>query len=371
MKKVLVVLLCVVFMTAFLVGCTGSTTPSTEPADSAGAQPAESKGAAEEQTSASQDSGAESGSPKLGVVMMDLTNPFYVNMMEAGNDAAKDFGSEVVWKSSEGTLDTQISLVENFIEQKMDCILIDPVDAEGIKPAIEKAGQAGIPVVTMGNLVDTEYNINTLYNDYNDTFRIGEIVAKQLGEEGTVGLIFGNVGNFVSDQRQKGFQDAIAQYPNMKLVEQPSNWDAAEGMSVAADMIASNPDIKAIHCVSDGVTFGVQQAIKQAGMEDKIFLTSYDGEKEASKKVEDGEFGLTLLTGSKRVGYWNIKVGTQLAKGEKLEDKVYLQSHFIMTDAFKKQVEDWGLAKDISIVDPQTGIKLFDDYRADLGPDAS
>lgn len=322
----------------------------------------------------SQQDNAENGNDSgddvvtIGVAMIDLTNPFYVNMMEAGDDAAEDFGAKVIWKSSEGTLDNQIGLVENFIEQGVDAILIDPIDTVGIIPVINQAGEAGIPVVTMGNFVDSEYNISTLYNDYNDTFRIGEIIAKQLGEEGEVALIFGNSGNFVSDQRQKGFEDAIAKYPNMSLVSQPSNWDAAQGMTVAADIMNANPNLEAIHVVSDGVTFGVLQAIQQAGKQDSIFITSYDGEKEASQMVEDGEIALTLLTGSKRVGYWNVKTGTLLAKGEKFDTKEYLSSHFVMTDEFKKQVEDWGLAEDISIIDPQTAIKYFDDYRADLGP---
>jgi ribose transport system substrate-binding protein len=355
-RKTLYVVMVMSLVLAMLVGC--SSTPTAQPSASAAesSKPAETSAAPAE------------GTVKIGVAMVDLTNPFYVNMMKAGDDAAKDFGAEVIWKSSEGTLDKEISLVENFIEQKVDCILIDPIDAEGIKPVINKAGEAGIPVITMGNFVDTQYNTSTLYNDYKDTFTIGNIVAKQLGEEGKVALIFGNSGNFCSDERQRGFEDAIKQYPKMTLIEQPANWDAAEGMKVAADMIAANPDLKAIHSVSDGVTFGIQQAIKQAGKEDSIFLTSYDGEQEASQKVKSGEIALTLLTGSKRVGYWNVKMGVMLAKGENVNKKEYLSSHFVMTDALKEKVLGWGLAKDASIVDPDTGYKLFDDYRADLGP---
>ena len=354
MKKTLCIVMVISMMLALMVGC--SSTPTTQTA-----APATESNQAPAAT-------ATQGTIKIGAAMVDLTNPFYVNMMTAGDDAAKDFGAEVIWKSSEGTLDKEISLVENFIEQKVDCILIDPIDAEGIKPVIIKAGEAGIPVITMGNFVDTEYNTSTLYNDYNDTFIIGNIVAKQCGEEGKVALIFGNSGNFCSDERQRGFEDAIKQYPKMTLIKQPSNWDAAEGMKVAADMIAANPDLKAIHSVTDGVTFGVQQAIKQAGKEDSIFLTSYDGEKEASEKIKSGEIALTLLTGSKRVGYWNVKMGTMLAKGENVAKKEYLSSHFVMTNELKEKLIGWGVAKDVSIVDPDTGYKLFDDYRADLGP---
>lgn len=45
---------------------------------------------------------------------------------------------------------------------------------------------------TMGNLVETDYNVNTLYSDYDDTYLIGKMVAEKIGGEGTVGLIYGN-----------------------------------------------------------------------------------------------------------------------------------------------------------------------------------
>ena len=164
-------------------------------------------------------SGEEGEKYVIGAAMYDLTNTFYVNMMNAGNEAAEDYGCEVIWQSSEGSLDNEISIIENFIQQKVDCIMIDPIDAEGIKAVVEKAGEAGIPVITMGNKVETDYNVNTLYNDYDDTYAIAKMIAEEIGGSGTVGLVYGNSGNYVSDQRQAGFKDAMADYPDITIVE--------------------------------------------------------------------------------------------------------------------------------------------------------
>ena len=297
---------------------------------------------------------ADDATYTVGAAMYDLTNTFYVNMMNAGNEAAEDYGLEVIWKSSEGSLDNEISIIENFIQQGVDCIMIDPIDAEGVKAVINEAGEAGIPVITMGNLVETDYNVNTLYNDYDDTYAIGKIVAEHIGGEGTVGLIYGNSGNYVSDQRQAGFEAAMKEYPDIVLVEQPGNFNADKGMTVAADMINANPDIKSIH--------SVLQAIQAAGKEDQILLTSYDGEQEASDYVGTGEFALTLLTGSKRVGYWNVKVAYDLCSGADIDKTQRITSYFVIGDDLAKEAIDAGLVDANRVLNPEEGSEAFNDY---------
>ena len=84
---------------------------------------------------------AEDGEYVIGAAMYDLTNTFYVNMMNGGDEAAEDYGAQVIWKSSEGSLDNEISIIENFIQQGVDCIMIDPIDAEGVKSVINEAGE--------------------------------------------------------------------------------------------------------------------------------------------------------------------------------------------------------------------------------------
>ena len=180
----------------------------------------------------------------LGIILIDLTNQFFVDMVEGGNQAAEDYGVEVIWKSSDGNIDKQISLMENFIEQGVDCILVNPIDSAALEGVIRQASEAGIPTVTMAGNVDVDTNYCTVYNDYENTKIIGDIVANLVGGEGKVALLYGNKGNLVSDLRQAGFQEAMAAYPNIELIEQPMNWDPATGLKAAQDIIAANPDLK-------------------------------------------------------------------------------------------------------------------------------
>jgi len=352
MSKFVGLMLAATMVLSMFAGCSNTQKPAeTKPAENKTAAPAKKK--------------------VLGVVMIDMVNQFFVDMVEAGNVAAKDYNVDVIWKSSDGNLDKQIALVENFIEQKVDCILVNPIDNDGLKPAIEKAAKAGIPTVTMAGIINAPNNYNTLYNDYEDTKVISKILANLVGKKGKVALLYGNKGNVVSDLRQAGFMDGIKEFTDIKVIEQPSNWDPATGMKATQDIIAANKDLVGLHSVSDAVTLAAYQAVKTSKKESQITVTSYDGNKEACEKVKSGDFKLTLLTGSKRVGYWNIKVGASLANGErpKVKDNtLYLSSYFIMNDDLKSKVKEWGLDKGISIITPDEGIKMAEAYREDLGP---
>lgn len=312
---------------------------------------------------------ADADKKVIGVCMIDFTNQFYIDMMEAGNVAAQDYNVDVQWKSADGSIETQIAQMENFIQQGVDAIAVNPIDNDALISVCQEAADAGIPIVVMAGLVNHEHAVNTLYNDYNDTYLIAKIGAKLVGEEGKVVLLYGNKGNIVSDYREAGYMDAMKDYPAIEVIEQPTDWDPATGQQVMQDLIAANPDLKLMHSVSDAVTIGAQQSILAAGLQDQILITSYDGNTAACELVEKGEFYLTLLTGSKRVGYWNIKIAAKMANGERPSESIlYLPSHFVMTDEFKAQVTEWGLAEGISILTPQEAIAMGEAYQADLGP---
>jgi ribose transport system substrate-binding protein len=307
---------------------------------------------------------------KTLIAMINLDHPFFANMMAAGALASQDYGIKLIWKSAEGSLEKQIAIIENFIQQKVDVIMIDPIDKKAIAPAVIKVHEAGIPVITAGNFVDTPYNVNTLYNDYQDFKTLTTMAGYYLNKQGNVVCLVGGPGNFVSDERQRGFEDGIKQFPNIKVLSlQPSDWDPVKGMKVMENWLTAYPEIDAFLCVSDGVTLGALEPIRASGRAADIKIFTYDGDIQSQQLIQKGEIVADLLTGSARVGYWNVAVGAMLARGVKVPQKVYLPTHFVMNPDTAQLLKDRGM--DLSKVDwvtPEQGMKLF--YRAaeELGP---
>jgi len=296
----------------------------------------------------------------IGMAMIDLTNPFFVDMMTGGNMAAKEVNAKVLWKSSEGKLENELAILENFIEQGIDCILMDPMDSEAVKPAIEKAYKAGIPIVTMGNFIDTPWgNISTLYNDYRDYYRLTKMLGYYLGQKGKVVHIFGKPGNFCSDERWRGFKDGVKEFPNIEVLSmQPGEWDPALSQRIMEDWLTTYPEIDALSVWHDGIMYSAVTAIKNAGRLDEITVISYDGDPESSQMVLDGELIADLLTGARRIGAWNVKVGAALARGEKLSQKLYLPTQFVIKKETLDLMRQNGFDEDIDWITPEEAIRI-------------
>lgn len=303
----------------------------------------------------------------IGCVMMNLTNPFYVNAMEAGNAAAEDWGAECIWKGADSKLEDQVALIENFVQQGVDAIFVDPMDAEGIIPAMKEANDAGVLCVSFGNFVDADFAYCVIYDDYNNMYKMGEIVGKYIGEKGTVANFIGSPGNYVSDNREAGFADGITEnYPDINLLpSQPANWDATLGYQQMAALLAAN-EVDAAFCMNDAVTYGILEAIEASGQDTLMF--SNDGDIEASELVKEGKIMIDVLTGAKRAGYYGIKTITQIVRGEITDQKNYLPSHFIMGDEMRAFCEENGLIDDISVLSPDEAIDAYNNYRDEFGP---
>ncbi len=296
----------------------------------------------------------------IGIAMIDLTNPFFVDMMTGGNIAAKEVNTKVLWKSSEGRLENELAILENFIAQGVDCILMDPMDSEAVKPAIEKAYNAGIPIVTMGNFIDTPWgNISTLYNDYRDYYKLTQMLAYYLDQKGKIVHIFGKPGNFVSDERWRGFKEAVKEFPNIEvLAMQPGEWDPALSQRIMEDWLTTYSEIDGLAVWHDGLMYSAVTAIKHAGRQDEITVVSYDGDPESSQMVIDGELIADLLTGARRIGAWNVKVGAALARGEKLSRKVYLPTQFVIKKETLDLLRANGFDEDLDWITPEEAIEI-------------
>ncbi|MBM7044090.1 sugar ABC transporter substrate-binding protein [Rhizobium lusitanum] len=302
----------------------------------------------------------------IGIVAIDLQSSFFVRMKEAGDVAAKDYGVTTSWQSAEGSLEKQVSLIENLISQKASAILVDPLDKNALIPVLKKAQEAGISVITMGNKVEAGENYSTLYPDEPDAAQTARALARSIGGEGEVAALIGARGNYVSDTREKGFTETIAkEFPNVKIVAiQPAGWDPSKGADVAQTWVSTYPDLKGIWSMSDTQLLGASSIAQAAGR--SLKYAGFDGDAEMGGLFGDGSMVIDVLTGAYRVGYWNIAVAARLAKGEKLPKDLYMPTYLVMTDAMAQTVNATG--DKINYVTPEKSQELAKDYSKEFGP---
>ena len=302
----------------------------------------------------------------IGVVAIDLQSSFFVRMKEAGDVAAKDYGVATSWQSAEGSLEKQVSLIENLISQHASAILVDPLDKNALIPVLKKAQAAGVNVITMGNKVEAGGNYSTLYPDAPDAAETARALARAVGGKGEIALLIGARGNYVSDTREKGFSDTLAkEFPNMKVVGvQPAGWDPSKAADVAQTWLSTYPDLKGIWCMSDTMCLGASSVAEATGKTLKI--AGFDGDAEMTPLFANGSMVIDVLTGAYRVGYWNIAVAARLAKGEPLPKDLFMPTYFIMTDAGAAELAKAGLTLDH--VTPEKAKTVATGYAQEFGP---
>ena len=181
----------------------------------------------------------------IAMIVKNNTNPFMNGVLNGFAKAATDIGFEAVLLSPQ-TADSnedQVRLVEDMIQKGVDAICIHPVDSNGIVPAIEKAWDAGIPVLIQGTRANTD-KIYGWYGTkyYDEATMIAEYACEKLGYKGNVIYITGPQQAQNAIDEVKATHDVFAKYPDMKLIEeQPGNFNRATSMSVTPMATHAHP----------------------------------------------------------------------------------------------------------------------------------
>lgn len=299
---------------------------------------------------------------KIGGCAIDMSSPLFVALVNASEQAAKDYGCSIVWKSGEGSLEKQISIIENYIEQGMDCILIDPLDAQGMAATVKKAQDAGIKTICMGNYVKADGNVSTVYNDVVDVQACVDLMVHMQGDNSKMAGIFGVQGNYSSDRRQEGFEAGTAKYPNVSKVIGYCSYNAAEGAKTAQDMLAANKDIAGMWIVDDTVAYAVQEVIKTVGLEENILVIALCGMDEAIAKVADGSMFGTNLLGGARLGYYNTALAIRMLRGEQFNEIEYFPCPIVVKQEIIDIVKANNIGPDSTWMTPEEAALIVNDW---------
>lgn len=311
--------------------------------------------------------GSEGEGGSVGVSAINLSLPFFVEMQEASEDIADDYGVDITWQSADGSIEEQINTIENFVAQGQDVILIDPINADALIDVIDRATEADVDVVTMGNKVEAEANHNTLYPDYDNWVELARTLGTHLEGEGQVLLLIGSVGNFVSDTRQDAFETTMAEeFPDIDIITQATDFDSSQASSVTQTVVTENPDLDAIASISDGLTLSAITVAEQQGLDDIVFVSN-DGDEDTYEYIEDGTILANVLTGSYRVGAWNAAVGARLAQGSDMPIDLFMPTYFISSDEVAESLAEDGL--DLDYVTPDEALDVATNYLNEFGAD--
>ncbi len=227
---------------------------------------------------------------ELGVTLGDLGNPFFVQMSRGAQAKARalDPKAKVSVVSANYDISTQTKHIDDFIAAKVDIIIVNAVDYEGMVPAVQRARDAGVVVVA----ADVGVKEGAHATITSDNFQAGvlgaQYIVEKLGGAGDVVMTTGDAVSATID-RMSGAASVFAQYPDIRVLSDNQNAGGSRdgGLRIMSDLLTAFASIDAVFAVNDPTGIGAMLAIRQAKREREIFVVGVDGAPNAVVELKD------------------------------------------------------------------------------------
>ncbi len=325
MKKILALALALILVVG-MVGCAAPAAPAET--DTKTEAPAKEEAPAEEtpaEETPAEETPAADDDVKVGVCMKTLDGSFFVAMVDMFVQAGEARGWEVNVLNSESDTSKEAANMDTFIAQDYDLIFIDPYDTEGCVAAINKAFEAGIPVIAVDNSAGETANVSSIV--YPDNLENGRMVGKWTAEtqfaadepiisiciggqkgleaarERRVGVICGVLQGRLGLTDEEAWALATPMEQEMidtgKAYNEEANfeirgigWGAYAylgGLEAAEDLLVGNEDVNFMFAENDAMLLGALTALESSGMTDQVVIAgAADGQKEALELIKAG-----------------------------------------------------------------------------------
>jgi fructose transport system substrate-binding protein len=271
-------------------------------------------------------SGSSQEEVTIGLITKTESNPFFVKMKEGAQDAAKK--NNVKLLTASGKFDTdnasQVAAMENMTTQGAKVILDVPADSKAIVPAIKKARDQGVIVITLDTPTEPQDAADALFAT--DNMKAGQLIGeyakakvKAMGITPKIAMLDLAPGISVGQLRHDGFLKGFGiQEGDPQIVgAAPTQGDRAKGQAAMETLLQKDPGINVIYSINEPSGFGGATALKAAGKDPKDFiLVSVDGGCEAIEKgIKTGVIDATSQQYPLKMAALGVEKGAEAARG--------------------------------------------------------
>ena len=267
---------------------------------------------------------------KVGVSIANFDDTFLTNMMDGMKAWGKAHPGEVelTFTDAKEDMAKQLDQVENFIVQKMDAVIIVPVDTSATAPMTKNLVGKGVKAVYVnrnpGNLPDGAYYVGS------EEVVAGRMQMEFLGEKlkgkGNVAILIGKLDNEGALKRTAGNEEVQkAKYPNIKILDkQTGQWQRNEGLMKTEDWLNRfGKDLQAILSNNDDMALGAIQALKDKKRTD-VIVVGVDATPDALTSISKGELAATVFQDAAGQGGGAVDVAVKTAKGQKMPKETWI-----------------------------------------------
>lgn len=302
-KKLVLIIVGIMIMSMMVLGCGGQS----------------------ESKSGSSSSSGDSGDKKITLIVKTVDSPYFQTVKKGAETAAKKYGASIDFVGAPGgesDINGQVTLIENAVSQKPSGVVLAASDVSAVAPAAKKLIDAKIPLVLVDSACDVQgYLSYATTNNEAASYAVGKKLAELMGGKGKVAIVSFSPGAGSAVAREKGFNRAMAEYPDIKVVQTVyCDSDKAKALTLTEDIITANPDISAIYGANEQSLVGVARGVKETGS--KAIVVGFDSSDDVLPLLQDGTIKATAVQDPYTMGYKAVENIMKSLNGEDIEKSV-------------------------------------------------
>ncbi|TLU74379.1 sugar ABC transporter substrate-binding protein [Lichenicoccus roseus] len=259
----------------------------------------------------------------IGVSMALFDDNFLTTVRQAMATHAQSIqGLQVQFQDAQGDVGKQLSEVQNFISQKVDAIIVNPVDTATTKRMTSAATAAHIPIVYVNRRPDETSlpaSVAVVASDDKLAGRLQmTVLAKKMGGRGNLVIMLGDLANNSTQGRTAGVKEVLAKYPGIKIVEeQTANWERTKAIDLMNNWITKGDKITGIASNNDEMALGAIIALHSNGVDPKsLAIGGVDATADGLDALRKGDLTVTVFQNAKGQGAEAVDDAVKLANGQ-------------------------------------------------------
>ena len=272
---------------------------------------------------------------RIGVSIARVDDNFMTYVRNGLDTAAKQQGVQIQFEDAQGDVVRQLNQVEGFLNQKVDAVIVLPVDTSATANITRAAVAAKTPLVYVNRHPDERTLPKGVVTVASNDIEAGQLqmrfLAEKLGGKGTVAIIMGDLAQNATHDRTEGAKQVLKDFPGIKVVEQQSaEWQRNKGMDLTSNWLLAGTQFDAVIANNDEMAIGAGMALQQAGKaKGEVAIVGIDGLPDGLAAVKRGLLAASVFQDPKAQAAKAVESAIKMIKGEPIEAEVWVPFELI------------------------------------------
>ncbi len=286
----------------------------------AGCGSVQEKDSAETEETAS--AGKEEHKIQIGLTVDSFVIERWIRDRDVFVATARELGADVNVQDAGADAEEQISQIEYFISKQVDVIVVIARDCGVLSDVVQKAQNAGIPVISYDRMIN---NANTDFYISFDNRKVGEIMAQALidaiPQGGDIFMIQGSSSDNNVKMLKEGFDDTLED-TNLNVVYEANcdGWTAELAVGYVEEALEKYPHVKGIMCGNDDIASQVVQVLAENQLAGNVVVIGQDGDLAACQRIVEGTQYMTAFKSIEDLAREAAKYAVEIGSGREASE---------------------------------------------------